>query len=130
MQIGFTVSKTPPERKYVSLFTSAPTDAKRFAIPPNNPNWVSPPAEVTFATDVELVYMMPHMHVRGKDMWVVVPAGLGNERYSLRTRDSEDAPNKIARFGLLAGSIIVFTPPLASAGRNEAQNLVSRSCST
>ena len=68
VQIGFTVTKAPPQRRYVSLFTSSPTDAKRFAIPPNDPNWASPPAEVTFATDVELVYMMPHMHVRGKDM--------------------------------------------------------------
>ena len=31
-------------------------------------HWQSQPAETTFATDVELVYMMPHMHVRGKDM--------------------------------------------------------------
>jgi hypothetical protein len=68
VQIGFTITKQPPQRKYVSLFTSAPTDARRFAIPANDGNWESPPAEVTFATDVELVYMMPHMHVRGKDM--------------------------------------------------------------
>ena len=37
-------------------------------IPPNDANWHSPPAEVTFLTDAELVYMMPHMHFRGKDM--------------------------------------------------------------
>src|SRR6202043_2398107 len=36
-------------------------------IPPNDSNWPSPPAEATFLKDVELVYMMPHMHVRGKD---------------------------------------------------------------
>ena len=68
MQIGFTVAKTPPERQYVSMSTTAPIDPKHFAIPPNDPNWQSPPAEVTFNHDVELVYMMPHMHVRGKDM--------------------------------------------------------------
>ncbi len=66
--IGFTVAKEPPERRYVSLSASASTDPKQFAIPPNDPNWQSPPAEVTFNQDVELVYMMPHMHVRGKDM--------------------------------------------------------------
>ena len=66
--IGFTAAKAPPDRRYVSLSTTAPTDPKRFAIPPNDPNWQSPPAEVTFNQDVELVYMMPHMHVRGKDM--------------------------------------------------------------
>ena len=68
VQIGFTVAKEPPSRKYVSLSTSAPTSPKAFAIPPNAANWQSPPAEVTFAQDCELVYMMPHMHVRGKDM--------------------------------------------------------------
>jgi hypothetical protein len=68
VQIGFTVAKEPPERRYVSLSSSAPTNPKLFAIPPNEPNWQSPPAEVVFEQDVELVYMMPHMHVRGKDM--------------------------------------------------------------
>ena len=68
VQIGFTVAKQAPERRYVSLSSSAPNSPKVFAIPPNDPNWQSPPAEVTFNQDVELVYMMPHMHVRGKDM--------------------------------------------------------------
>ena len=47
---------------------SAPSDPKHFAIPPNDGNWASPPAEAIFNQDVELVYMFPHMHVRGKDM--------------------------------------------------------------
>jgi len=68
VQIGFTVAKEPPERRYLSLSSSAPTNPKLFAIPPNEPNWQSPPAEVVFEQDVELVSMMPHMHVRGKDM--------------------------------------------------------------
>jgi len=68
VQIGFTVAKEPPERRYLSLNSSAPTNPKLFAIPPNDPNWQSPPAEVVFDQDVELVSMMPHMHVRGKDM--------------------------------------------------------------
>ena len=57
-----------PERRYLSFLTTSPTDPKRFAIPPNTPNWESPPAEVTFLQDAELVYLMPHMHARGKDM--------------------------------------------------------------
>jgi hypothetical protein len=68
VQIGFTVTKQPPARRYISLWVSSTADPKYFAIPPNNPNWQSPPAEVTFNQDVELVYMMPHMHFRGKDM--------------------------------------------------------------
>ena len=67
IQLGFTVATEPPQRRYVSLAASAPMDSKRFAIPPNDPNWLSPPAEATFLRDVELVYLMPHMHYRGKD---------------------------------------------------------------
>jgi Copper type II ascorbate-dependent monooxygenase, C-terminal domain len=67
-RIGFTIAKAPPQRIFVSLGMSAPSDAKHFAIPPNDGNWESPPAEAEFAEDVELVAMFPHMHVRGKDM--------------------------------------------------------------
>ena len=77
VKVGFTIADKPPERRYVSFLTSSPTDAKRFAIPPNNGNWESPPAEVTFLQDAELVYLMPHMHFRGKDMtyWLEFPDG-------------------------------------------------------
>jgi hypothetical protein len=65
--VGLTVAKDPPSRRYVSFVVSAPTDAKSFAIPPNDPNWTSPAAEATFLQDAELVFMMAHMHFRGKD---------------------------------------------------------------
>jgi hypothetical protein len=68
VKVGFTVADRAPERRYLSFLTTSPTDPKRFAIPPNTPNWESPPAEVTFLQDAELVYLMPHMHARGKDM--------------------------------------------------------------
>jgi hypothetical protein len=68
VKVGFTVLDEAPARRYVSLLTTSPTDPERFAIPPNAPNWESPPAEVTFLQDAELVYLMPHMHARGKDM--------------------------------------------------------------
>ncbi|PWU01492.1 MAG: thiol-disulfide isomerase [Terriglobia bacterium] len=67
-RLGFTIAKAPPQRVYVSLGMSAPSDAKNFAIPPNTGNWESPTAEATFTQDVELVWMFPHMHVRGKEM--------------------------------------------------------------
>jgi len=72
VKVGFTVLDKAPERRYVSFLTTSPTDPKRFAIPPNNPNWESPYAEVTFLQDVELVYLMPHMHFRGKDMTYIL----------------------------------------------------------
>src|SRR5206468_12052296 len=68
IQIGFTVAKEPPQRKFVTVAGSSETDADSFAIPPNAPNWESPPMIANFLEDVELVWMMPHMHLRGKDM--------------------------------------------------------------
>jgi hypothetical protein len=68
VKIGLTLAKEPPARRYVSLSISAPQDAKQFAIPPGDASWQSPPAEATFLQDVELVFMFPHMHYRGKDM--------------------------------------------------------------
>jgi hypothetical protein len=67
-QIAFTVAKEQPKRTYVSFGISAPSDPKSFAIPPNNPNWQSPNAEAIFDQEVDLVWMFPHMHIRGKDM--------------------------------------------------------------
>ncbi|MDP9112354.1 MAG: cytochrome c [Acidobacteriota bacterium] len=66
--IGFTVAKEPPKYRYLAMSASAPQDHAHFAIPPNDPNWESPPADVEFARDVTLVGMMPHMHLRGKQM--------------------------------------------------------------
>ena len=64
--IGFTVSDTPPEKRWMSygIVGGGPD----FAIPPNAANYKSPSFDLEFTTDVELVEMMPHMHVRGKDM--------------------------------------------------------------
>jgi hypothetical protein len=67
-RIGLTVAKQRPARTYVSFGITAPSDPKSFAIPPNHPNWASPPAIAEFTEDVDLVWMFPHMHVRGKEM--------------------------------------------------------------
>ena len=67
-RLGFTVAKSAPQRTYFTLGTSSPSDPKSFAIPPNAPNWESPPMEAEFLADVDLVAMFPHMHLRGKDM--------------------------------------------------------------
>ncbi len=67
-RIGLTVAQEPPQRRYVSFGLTSPSDAKSFAIPPNDANWSSPPAVAEFTEDAELIWMSPHMHVRGKDM--------------------------------------------------------------
>jgi hypothetical protein len=64
--IGFTVADTPPEKRWMSFGIVG--GGPDFAIPPNEGNYKSPAFDVEFTTDAELVEMMPHMHLRGKDM--------------------------------------------------------------
>jgi hypothetical protein len=67
-KLGITLAKKEPDRRYMTFAISSPNDADSFAIPPNAANWESPPAIATFEEDCEIVWMQPHMHVRGKDM--------------------------------------------------------------
>jgi hypothetical protein len=69
-EVGFTIAKEPPQHRFISYNTqpSVGTDSTVFRIPPNDGNWASPSAEIFFNEDVQLVWMMPHMHLRGKDM--------------------------------------------------------------
>ena len=64
--IGFTVADKAPAKRWMSygIVGGGPD----FAIPPNEGNYKSPPFDLTFTADVELVEFMPHMHVRGKSM--------------------------------------------------------------
>ena len=71
-QIGFTVAKTPPAKKFLVQGAGedapviAPTAANNravfasaynpeFAIPPNEANYLAPPMDITFLKDVEIV---------------------------------------------------------------------------
>src|SRR5207302_2099859 len=82
-RIGFTLARTPPQKKFVmqqggedtpviapsaassrAVFSSAYNP--NFAIPPNEGNYRAPPMDITFLKDVELVRLRPHAHVRGK----------------------------------------------------------------
>ena len=69
-RIGFTVAKQEPVHRYVTLSLAPDSfmDPKVFRIPAGDPNWASPPVDAIFNVDTELVWMMPHMHARGKDM--------------------------------------------------------------
>jgi hypothetical protein len=76
-QVGFTVAKEDPPNKYILLSTHGVQDRQHFAITANDANWAPPEAIVTFLDDAKLVWMSPHMHMRGKDMTftVVYPDG-------------------------------------------------------
>jgi len=76
-QIGFTIAKEPPQKKWFNYTIHGLQDRKNFAIPPHDPSWSAPTGIVTLMVDAELAWMSPHMHLRGKDMTytVVYPDG-------------------------------------------------------
>ncbi len=71
-KIGLTIATKPPKYRY---FTSDATQ-RSLAIPPNDPNYETHSA-VALKESAQLVWLMPHMHVRGKDFLyeVVYPTG-------------------------------------------------------
>jgi len=75
-KIGLTTTKQPPKKKFVEFNASGATSD--FAIPPNDANYLAPKIDVTFQREAELVWMLPHMHMRGKDVTytVIHPSGL------------------------------------------------------
>ena len=69
------VSSWRRSRRSIAYFTSSAA-TQQFEIPPNDPNYETH-AAVTIAEPAQLVWLMPHMHVRGKDFLykVVYPTG-------------------------------------------------------
>ena len=65
-EIGLTIAKQAPERQLIESFGG--TDPAKFAIPPHDGNYAPAASEITFMENAELVWMSPHMHLRGKDM--------------------------------------------------------------
>ncbi len=61
-RVGLVYCKTPPAKRVVTLTA---TNA-RFAIPPGDPSY-EVKSEFTLQASSELVWLMPHMHLRGKD---------------------------------------------------------------
>ena len=65
--IGFTLSHGEPARRFITVNPTALRDASHFHIPPGDPDWETR-TEVIFKQDAQLVWFLPHMHLRGKDM--------------------------------------------------------------
>jgi hypothetical protein len=61
--VGLELAKAPPQRLFLSL-AEAQTN---LTIPPGDSN-AGGKASLKFGQPVDLVYMQPHMHLRGKDM--------------------------------------------------------------
>jgi len=75
-RIGLTVAKEPPARKFVTVVPTSLRDRAHFHIPAGDPNWEIRTGLV-FQDDVEIAWLMPHMHLRGKDMTyrLILPGG-------------------------------------------------------
>jgi hypothetical protein len=71
-RIGLTLAKEPPAKR----FYSATALSWHWEIPPGDPDYEGH-ARMTFGEPVELVFLQPHMHLRGKDMTIrlVYPTG-------------------------------------------------------
>ena len=65
-RIGFTLAKQPPQRRFVTLAPKSLAKAGT-RIPAGEANWETR-GELEFGQDAQLVWLMPHMHLRGKDM--------------------------------------------------------------
>ena len=84
-RVGFTLSKEPAKRRFVTMAPASMVDTQNFRIPAGASNFESQ-GELTFTQDAELVWFMPHMHLRGKDMTfrLVYPNGRSETVLSAR----------------------------------------------
>jgi hypothetical protein len=75
-RIAFTLAREKPKRRIITVVPTALRDAGHFRIPAGDPNWECG-TEVQFNRDAELIWFLPHMHLRGKDMTyrLVYPGG-------------------------------------------------------
>ena len=64
-RIGFTIATTPPVNQWVDL---SPELGRTIAIPPYEANYAVPPFEMRINRASRLVWLCPHMHLRGKDV--------------------------------------------------------------
>jgi len=61
-RVGLVLAKETPKHRYLTIGASA----LQLKIPAGDPNYESH-SQLTFEQDAQLVWMQPHMHLRGKD---------------------------------------------------------------
>lgn len=71
-RVGITLARKEPAKRFMSAVAAS----SNWKIPAGDPNYEGH-ARLTFGEPVELVFIQPHMHVRGKDMTIrlVYPTG-------------------------------------------------------
>jgi hypothetical protein len=82
--VGFTLAKAPAERRFIVMAPEHLIDSRK-PIPAGDSNWETK-GELTFKQDADLVWFMPHMHLRGKDMTfrLIYPDGREQEVLSAK----------------------------------------------
>jgi hypothetical protein len=65
-KIGFKLAKEPPQKRFITLAPKSLANANR-RIPAGAQDWETR-GELEFGQDAQVVWFMPHMHLRGKDM--------------------------------------------------------------
>jgi len=65
-KVAFTLAKAPAQRRFVMMAPEHLADPRK-PIPAGDANYETK-GELTFTQDADLVWFMPHMHLRGKDM--------------------------------------------------------------
>ena len=83
-RIGFTLADQPPQRRFVTLAPRSLANAQR-PIPAGEGNWETR-GELEFGQDAQLVWLMPHMHLRGKDMKFSLVSSAGRSETVLDAR--------------------------------------------
>jgi hypothetical protein len=83
-QVAFTLAKAPAQRRFVMMAPEHLVDSRK-PIPANDANYETR-GELTFKQDADLVWFMPHMHLRGKDMTFRLVFPDGREENVLNAR--------------------------------------------
>src|SRR5215470_10860710 len=82
--VGFTLAKAPAQRRFVIMAPEHLVDSRK-PIPAGEKNWETK-GELMFNQDADLVWFMPHMHLRGKDMTFKLIYPDGREQTVLSTK--------------------------------------------
>jgi hypothetical protein len=106
-RVGFVLAKETPQRRFVTLAPKSLANVQK-RIPAGAANWETR-GELEFGQDAQLVWLMPHMHLRGKDMTfsLIYPNGRtetilsANFNFNWQLGYELDAPIRIRKGTLL-----------------------------
>jgi hypothetical protein len=117
--VGFTLAKGPAQRRFIIMAPEHMADPRK-PIPPGEANWETT-GELTFNQSAELVWFMPHMHLRGKDMTfrLIYPNGRQETVLSARFNFDWQLGYEVAEpIEILKGTRMVITAHYDNSANN------------